>query len=632
MKKNVYLIAVASILAIFGLVLNSRQQIVRTEIFVLETTDIIFGGHMYSYVDDSKNIFERLSVYRPDAFIYGGDSIWTTGSSYDEKLYKSIDMARRYGIDTLALPGNHDKKHPIFSKYSSVRSQVVGDIELVVVDTNVVHENGESCGLSNEQITSLKDVLLNQKSTSHRVLVSHHALWADKEFIADVRPNHETRCGAGFWASEIAPLIEGNVDMVVSGDGGLFESFQQAEKNGVRYVLSGMPIHQDVSGNANDTTSSQMTFLHIRSSGRGLEFGNISFQSELYNDPSYDVETTYRVNVDQAALEARYKASPLYTPGLDWTLLIEPEDVLASIKDPMSAEVAVDGGSKVDGTVNIRGNIGNHWQHYKKSWNIDLDDGSRQIKLVIPSDRLYSEQIIIQEISDALGSPTPKISLARLYINDIDFGTYLEFEDFDKAFLETRGFNSDAVPSKNIFRNHEGIHYVIEGPNTTTGDKQDKSYQQNLSREFFTEDNINTYFDAGYFARWVALKNITGDRHQNLSDNFRYFIDKATGRYVMVTWDATFNRIERNYPPDNFLADVFLQNVSNKQLVKGVLEEFVSEENGRDFEETVRRNRDAFAKDPAMNTETSNLDDIERRTLDYLANNVEYIKREWGIE
>ena len=166
--------------------------------------------------------------------------------------------------------------------------------------------------------------------------------------------------------------------------------------------------------------------------------------------------------------------------------MIEPEAEKEIIQTPLrSTSVSLDNEQLGTGALAIRGNVGNHWTDYKKSWDIKLDEG-RQIKLVLPQDRGFANQMFAQYVSEQLDVPTPLITQRRLVINGIDHGVYLEYEDFDKVFLEERGYNSDVPITKNFFRDHIDSYSIDSRLSNTTGNKEDKSIQAAISSGVIT--------------------------------------------------------------------------------------------------------------------------------------------------
>lgn len=536
---------------------------------------IIFGGHMYSFISNSESIFNKISLYEPDLFIFGGDNVSLPEEKHNSQLKNAIEDASNLNINTLLIKGNHDddQESAIYrEKHYGVED--VGDIKNIYLDTNVESVHSDSCGFDDEQIKFLDDTL-GRDTKKHTVLYMHHALWAYENYIGDekVPTNIKYSCAGSFWKDQILPIIKGRVDAVVSSDGGVYAPFKELNKDDIKYVITGSPIHQRVNGGPDEGGPSNIELLRITTNDEELFISPITIVDETLTDESIleDIKT-YSLTTNVDILKDLYKNSPLYGSEDTWQQQIEPTEVLDFVKQSFVANLD---GEEVE--INIRGNIGNHWEGYKKSWDINFPNSeNRQVKLILPSDRGYINQMFVQQLSEWYGVPTPGITVSRLVVNDIDFGLYLEYEDFDKAFIELNGYNSNAIPSKNIFIDHFDTYYINSDVSSTTGDKQDKSYQRNLSNIRFTSKNINNYFDQDNYARWLAIQIILGDKHQNTSDNFRYFIDKPTGKYIMVTWDAYINKVDVSKPYNpTVYTTAFLENTENLELVKSYVQEFV---------------------------------------------------------
>ena len=80
------------------------QQVVEAE----RSTDILFAGHFYSYIADSRAIFHELDLLKYEGFVFGGDAIWNGTEESQRAFEAAFDLAAQDGRQVLAVRGNHD--------------------------------------------------------------------------------------------------------------------------------------------------------------------------------------------------------------------------------------------------------------------------------------------------------------------------------------------------------------------------------------------------------------------------------------------------------------------------------------------------------------------------------------------
>jgi hypothetical protein len=291
---------------------------------------------------------------------------------------------------------------------------------------------------------------------------------------------------------------------------------------------------------------------------------------------------TYKIEVAPDALKEVYNRMTTYDfTNSDWRSKYEnPDDIHVAIPGKLWF-----GDQVYEIELSTRGNIGNNWEGIKKSWTVDfvgdkLLDGRDQIKFVIPSDRGYTEQIFIQEINDYLGVLTPKVQVAGLKINDIDFGPYILYEDFDKVFIEKREYGSDTAIGSSKFMDRFMSYSVWHDLNNfeKTGNAEDKSDEARILLKY--HEDYSLYFSRDNTQRWIASQLFTGDRHQNSSDNLRFFVDKSTGRIIIISWDQTLAKISQKssfYDIDYFQNKV-LSNKEDREAIERLLVDLVNKD------------------------------------------------------
>lgn len=492
---------------------------------------MLIAGHTYEHWDDREVIIRRLGLHNWDSVIFAGDAIG------EQRFASQTELKSDFSTIADTVSFIHGEEDNVKSDYT-VTVQDYDSARVVLLD--IPKEN--NCELSTGQIEAIKNASDISDNKAY-IVVTYYPLW-NKTTIDNLKYNDQAQgCDWG-WKDKILPLFNNKLDVAVSGDGGKYQQFNDTTIDNVRYVLTGAENARD----ENDQLTSKlitMIRLNVDSTGRvridDYEMGN----TRALDKEALNKVPTYTVDIDEDKLEEVYRASPFYDVHQAWNDQILGPEEEKIVQQKIPAKVTdITGEQGRDATIAIRGASGTHWAFNKKSWDIEFTDrDSRQVKLIIPEDRGYINQAVAAGLSEIIGVPTPKISAARLVLNGIDFGIYLVIEDLDKPFVELRGFNSDAAPSKNTFPDHYGLYNILTdiGYGEVTGKEgNDYSDQQNIAMTDFElhPESVNAVFDTENLARWIAIQVFTGNRHQQNAANFRYFIDKATGRYIMVSWDV----------------------------------------------------------------------------------------------
>ena len=575
-KRAWVAVAVISVLFLFGkLWLTNRTQSdsepqLQQVLIDTNPVDVMFAGNLGGVADDIETIGEAIALFTPDLFVFGGDRALDQ-QSYDE-VNRVIDGSSKKTLDVL---GDRDREFRD-AKTNAYSSEFTGDTQHISLDTNELVDSGENCEFGQDQLDFLDEAL--GVVAANRIVYTHHALWFD-EAVKNAKPNTVIDCGYEYWQQNIHPkLEEAGVDLVVSGDAGNPSVFyDNKDREGVRYILSGNQDRTKPGFTRSKADSRAINILRIRIVEGKVIVNEIRFgePSSINTDVLSDLPQ-YELEID-ASLDKIYQEMPMYDKILDeFRQLVEDEESLDIIQQKYNANLKHDGQTFTT-EASLRGNLGNHWNAYKKSWDVSFTDSdNRQLKFIQPLDRRFVNQMFAQVLSESIGVGSPDVSIGRLVVNGVDFGTYLIYEDFDKAYVELEQLNSDVPIYKNTFTNQFGAYNVLKGINfvqRSGGD--DKSDAYNLV-DGITPENFTDIFDADIFARWVALQVYMGDRHQNMSDNFRFTIDKATGRYVMFTWDPFFTKtsVDDIYPKIT-LHKIALQDEEVKQLVDKYVRELL---------------------------------------------------------
>jgi len=523
------------------------------------STDVLIAGHMYEHWDDRKVITRRLGLHNWDSVIFAGDAIG------DQRLATQAEVESDFSTiaDKVSfIIGDEDD----VESESSATVQDYDNARILLLDIPVDND----CVLSSEQIEAIKD---SSKISDDKalILVTHYPLWGSTT-SEHLKYNDQLQSCNWGWEDEILPLFNNKLDVAVSGDGGQYQQFKDTTIDNVRYVLTGAENRRDNNGKL-ESKLITMIRLNIDGSGRvridDYEMGN----TIAIDNVALAKVPTYAVEIDEAKLKEVYVESSFYDVHQAWNdQILSPEDEKV-IQQKIPAKVTdITGEEGREATIAIRGASGTHWAFNKKSWDLEFTDrDARQIKLIIPEDRGYINQAVAAGLSEMLGVPTPEISAARLVLNGIDFGIYLVIEDLDKPFVELRGYNSDAAPSKNIFPDHYGLYNILTdiGYGEVTGKGNDFSDQQNIASVELNPENVTAVFDAENLARWTAIQVFTGNRHQQNAANFRYIIDKATGRYIMISWDVYIDVIDvTSLLPEGQPQRAYWQGENNNKIMR----------------------------------------------------------------
>lgn len=583
--KEICLIAVLvslPVLAVLSRFLfeRARQTFLRKEY----SPNILFVGNSAYRKDSLDDVIEKLSLYDWDLVVLGGNIVQADSSlSYNDILNKWVNIS-----DSVVL-FNRDFDAATFKEFS------VGSIQNIFLKS----ENADSvCEFGENDIRKLARAL--KKSSKYRVLYLDYPCWKER-----------------IWPKKIEKKLRGKVDMVISGNG---MGFEMKDMEGVRYFLNGLP---EISSNTN-----LLTFSMITPKDNSLILNKITMADAPRLDSSWTQKLPrYEVTVSLKELKEIYKTVPIYDVEVPWIVKID--------EDPKRMNKVLDGtltyeGKSYEINMAVRGNIGNHWEGIKKSWDIDFVDGfgpdaNRQLKFMIPEDREYVGQVFVAYINDQFDVPTPKTTVGSLVINGIDFGPYIIYEDFDERFLELHGYSPDVSLFKTSFGDRFGYYPMFGDLNYIMKykTKEDKSFQQIfLDTDKNYEDFID-FFDQYNYSRWIATQIFTGDRHQNSLDNIRTFRDASTGRYILVAWDQYFRQFR---PLDSFvwLPKLILQQPEEKKVVFDVLRKELARADmyKSKLQELIEMYEPAFLNDPFLIEPEYDVYLFHRELLRVFENNV----------
>lgn len=200
-----------------------------------------------------------------------------------------------------------------------------------------------------------------------------------------------------------------------------------------------------------------------------------------------------------------------------------------------------------------RGALPNHWKNQKKSWTIKLlgnktINGRTKFKFIIPSDRNFFQDLLMNHRAKKMGLMTPSNKFARLYFNKKYEGFYYLVEDWDKPFLETNSLSADADFFADIYGDvNYGYFYKIFNsvglwkklsidPQKREADFSSLGFLLKLIQN--QDQFIINLVDIENFIAWNAHSVLSNDNHQNNYGNLRLYFDKTRGNFQFIPWDV----------------------------------------------------------------------------------------------
>lgn len=308
--------------------------------------------------------------------------------------------------------------------------------------------------------------------------------------------------------------------------------------------------------------------------------------------PIPDKLETYKLTISSQDLERLNANLPSINPDDQLTFLS------SQYKDAVPATFEA-GDSRHQVKVHYRGDNKNHWAFSKKSWRIKFEDdpfeGFESIDLIIPEDRGYFQELVMNYLAQKLNLPVPQMSLVNLYVNRQRQGTYLMAEHWSQAFLEHRGL----AESDNLYGEND-LGFVASG-NVYHLAKIQKFHQDtSASSNNFAEvelllDTLNqpstqdfvTSFerivDMQNFLNWQAHSVLMFSRSQRKSHNLVFDFNSQTGLLEFIPWNITMvSRDLTTMPVDPDYNPLVTRALADDQLYlrrNQVLWKYVSDDN-----------------------------------------------------
>lgn len=531
---------------------------------------ILFMGEIADRESVWEHTSEVVNLYDWDLVVLGGDTVKPGNKksiqSYVEDLSKTSNKVE-------VIKGEQDKDDSYFS--DSYSAFVENGVQHIFLDTT--DAKGIACKLGNDQEKFLERALTTQ--VEHRIVYMHNAYWVGDKEKNQFRVNNQVDCAYDYWWNKIHPLLKDRVDLVIAGDG---RNFNIGTLDGVRYVLNGNIVKP------NDEL--MMRFTRITLQGENIIVTPVDFANSDQVDTSVlDKLPTFEVTVDPELFKEANTKLPFHD--------IEEKHWLRRLNADENIKYVLPGkvdylGQEYEIELVSAGKAGNHRYNPKKSWNIEFVDSEKggpggRAKLVfrLPGDRGYINQLFVSEINNDQDLLTPNQYVGRLIINNIDFGPYNVFEDFDKEFVELNKYNSDANRGESVLYDEFSAYPIWDNLNyTKVGLKVNDMTQLQKMLAVSDSDNARDfikYFEEDNYRKWIASQIFTGNRHQSSTHNIKYLIDRATGRLIFVAWDQFYDNIEdgigeplAHFDPSTFQHKV-LQDPEERKFIMLDLKEFL---------------------------------------------------------
>ena len=194
------------------------------------------------------------------------------------------------------------------------------------------------------------------------------------------------------------------------------------------------------------------------------------------------------------------------------------------------------------------------------------DYGAVHVKNAV-QDASFLREVLALSVYEALGIPAPRISFARLTVNDQYWGLYNLVEDVKKKFLTDRygedGGNLFKYEHTEVWdftsKGNEVVAYVpvpfqaetnethLDGTALVTFVKAINE----LPDATFSRD-IAGYIDPAKFLTYVAVENATADSDGFVGEggmnNFYLYQLKNSSRFVLIPWDKNSSFVQPGWP------------------------------------------------------------------------------------
>lgn len=307
---------------------------------------------------------------------------------------------------------------------------------------------------------------------------------------------------------------------------------------------------------------------------------------------------------------------------------------------------------KVD--VNFRGIGAPHWSEQKKSLRLTIKSGGTlegldQVDLVIPSDSNYYGFFLNKWAADHLGLYTNDPSLIHMYLNNSDYGPFVQFDRWDQSFLERHGLQNglifgdvDPTPDRpSLYQSIQAWKIYDPPPDTAS----DFSAIEKLLTALNHPDSqtslsqLKQIIDIDSFVRWEALAVFFNTRHQDDFHNIRLFLNPVSGKLQFMPVDFVPDLTGKNQINQPSLLDInynplvtkLLQDPEIRQARNQILSELINDEEFQNslwqkYDQLHRQTKANFYRDPVKLDSNLRFDWITNRLKSQTQANINNLK------
>jgi len=229
--------------------------------------------------------------------------------------------------------------------------------------------------------------------------------------------------------------------------------------------------------------------------------------------------------------------------------------------------VFISGDYKEKVKVKYRGTNANHWNSFQKSWRVkfpseNLFNGMKSFDLIIPYDREYFAEALNFYRARKLGLETLDMSFARINLNGVDMGVYIEVERWNEKLLSRRPspdtisvFNADDsvntdgtnVDESSIYiKSKNGNYYFTQNTGSPSNNilKMFYDFLENLDDETFKRITP-IIIDLPKFYAFSVASVLSGTRHYDGSfGNIYLMFNPEKGKFEISPWDLGVKPID----------------------------------------------------------------------------------------
>lgn len=167
-------------------------------------------------------------------------------------------------------------------------------------------------------------------------------------------------------------------------------------------------------------------------------------------------------------------------------------------------------------------------------------------------DPSMEREVSAYELLREFGVTASRANYARLHVNGVYWGLYINVEQVDKRFLARAFTDNDG----NLYKQYSPATLEYRGPNASsydTGTYQKKTNEtendwtdlialcQLLATNDLTllESRLPQMFDVSAYLRWLAVNTYLShiDAYTGFANNYYLYRDPATDRFVYIPWD-----------------------------------------------------------------------------------------------